>query len=103
MNLFTKYRLTDLLENEFMVATVVGGGALVPQGSESRRGSWYVKIHQLHHHHFNKTIMCPSLFSIIWNLVHALCSCGCPRSHGVTPAQLAKFPGQFSCLWFPFL
>ena len=26
MNLFTKYRLTDLLENEFMVATVMGGG-----------------------------------------------------------------------------
>ena len=26
MNLFTKYRLTDLLENEFMDATVMGGG-----------------------------------------------------------------------------
>jgi len=44
MNLFTKYRLTDLLENEFMVATVVGGG-----GSRMRerilREAWRAAIH----------------------------------------------------------
>ena len=33
MNLFTKYRLTDSLENEFMVARVMGGG-----GSRMREG-----------------------------------------------------------------